>query len=326
MTKKQVAVAMGGYSSESDISKKSGQVVIDALDKNLFDVYAIHIDTAGWFFVDQNESKSTINRSDFSFDVNGTKVRPDAIFNTVHGTPGEDGYLQAYWELLGIPHTSPSFYSAALSFNKRDSLSVLKNFGVKCATSYYVNKDQAYDTTEIVKKVGLPCFVKPNRAGSSFGISRVTTFGGIDAALEIAFAEDDEVLIETELVGTEISVGVYTSNGEVIALPPTEIVTENDFFDYEAKYEGKSDEITPARISEEETHRVQEESKRIHQLLNMKGVTRSDFIIQHGVPYFIEINSTPGLTTESIIPKQVRAAGMGLTQFFGLLITESLYP
>jgi D-alanine-D-alanine ligase len=324
MTKKQVAVAMGGYSSESEISKKSGQVVIAALDKTLFDVYGIHIDEEDWYFLESDGTKNQVDRSNFSFEANGTQVTPDVVFNTVHGTPGEDGYLQAYWELLRIPHTSTSFYAAALSFNKRDSLSVLKNFGVKCANSYYVNKDQPYNTTEIVKKVGLPCFVKPNRAGSSFGISRVTTLEAIDAALEIAFAEDSEVLIETELVGTEVSVGVYTSNGEVIALPPTEIVSENDFFDYEAKYEGKSEEITPARISEEETQRVQEESKRIHQLLNMKGVTRSDFIIQEGVPYFIEINTTPGLSKESIIPQQARAAGMNLTAFFGLLINESL--
>lgn len=324
MAKKQVAVAMGGYSSESDISKKSGQVVVDALDKNLFDVYAIHIEHEGWQVIAKNGATSDVDRSDFSFSINDKKIIPDVVFNTVHGTPGEDGYLQAYWELLGIPHTSTSFYPAALSFNKRDCLSVLKNFGVKCATSYYVNKGQAYDSIEIVKKVGLPCFVKPNRAGSSFGISRVTTLEGIDAALKFAFAEDNEVLIESELVGVEVSVGVYSSKGKLIALPPTEIVSENDFFDYEAKYEGKSNEITPARISDEETKRVQEEAKRIYELLNMNGITRSDFIIQNGIPYFIEINTTPGLSTESIIPKQARAAGMNLTQFFGDVIKETL--
>lgn len=324
MTKIQVAVAMGGYSSESEISKKSGQVVVDAIDKEQYDVHAIHIEHEDWLYVSADGSKKPIDRSNFSFELDGHKVQPDVVFNTVHGTPGEDGFLQAYWELLGIPHTSTSFYPAALSFNKRDSLSVLKNFGVKCATSYYVNKGKPYDPTEIVKKVGLPCFVKPNRAGSSFGISRVTTLEDIDAAIEVAFVEDNEVLIETALVGTEVSVGVYTSEGEVTALPPTEIVSENDFFDYEAKYEGKSDEITPARISEEETQKVQGEAMRIYELLNMKGVTRSEFIIQKGVPYFIEINSTPGLSTESIIPKQVRATGMTLTQFFGRIISETL--
>ncbi len=267
MAKKHIAVAMGGYSSEFVISLKSGDVVCNALDKNEYEVYPVHILEEGWHFVAENGTKHSINKADFSFN-NGTEtIHPDAIFNTIHGTPGEDGYLQAYWELLGIPHTSTDYYQAALSFNKRDCLSVLKNFGVRTANSYYVNKGTEINLEEIIKKTGLPCFVKPNRSGSSFGISKVNEMAEIMPAIEKAFAEDSEIIIETALVGVEVSVGVYNKGEEIIALPVTEIVSENEFFDYEAKYLGKSQEITPARISEEETEMVKKEAIRIYKLL-----------------------------------------------------------
>lgn len=324
MAKKHIAVVMGGYSSEYGISLLSGAVVCESLDASKYEIYAIHILKEGWNFVDKNGHKYPINKTDFSFNNGFETIVPDAIFNTVHGTPGEDGYLQAYFELMRIPQTSTGFYQAALSFNKRDCLSVLKNFGIKCATSYYVNKGTKIHSEEIIKMVGLPCFVKPNRAGSSFGVSKVSTMEGLLPAIEKAFVEDTEILIETALVGVEVSVGVYQHDGEIIVLSPTEIVSENDFFDYEAKYLGKSQEITPARISKEEIFKVQSVSKQIYELLNMKGVTRSDFIIQKGEPFFIEINTTPGLSRESIIPKQAREAGMTLTQFFGILVEEAL--
>lgn len=324
MGKKRIAVAMGGYSSEFEISINSGGVVCNALDKNKYEVYPVHILEEGWYFVANNGTKHPVNRADFSFD-NGTEtIRPDAIFNTIHGTPGEDGYLQAYWELLKIPHTSTDYYSAALSFNKRDCLSVLKNFGIRAANSYYINKGGDINVEEIVKKTGLPCFVKPNRSGSSFGISKVNGMDGMMPAIEKAFTEDTEIIIETALVGTEVSVGVYNNDEEIIALPITEIVSENEFFDYEAKYLGKSQEITPARISEEETEMVQKEAVRIYKLLNMKGITRSEFILEKGKPYFLEINTNPGLSTESIVPKQAREAGMTLTEFFDILIQNVL--
>jgi D-alanine-D-alanine ligase len=324
MGKKHIAVAMGGYSSEFEISINSGGVVCNALDKNKYEVYPIHILEEGWYFVAENGKKHPVNKADFSF-YNGTEtIRPDAIFNTIHGTPGEDGYLQAYWELLGIPHTSTDYYSAALSFNKRDCLSVLKNFGVRAANSYYVNQGSEINVEEIVMKTGLPCFVKPNRSGSSFGISKVSKMEAIMPAIEKAFTEDSEIIIETALVGVEVSVGVYNNDEEIIALPVTEIVSENEFFDYEAKYLGKSQEITPARISEEETEMVKKEAIRIYKLLNMKGITRSEFIIEKGKPYFLEINTNPGLSTESIIPKQAREAGMTLSEFFDILIQNVL--
>ena len=323
MAKKKVAVAMGGYSSEYGISIQSGTIVCDALDKNIYEVYPVHILKDGWHFVAEDGSKNKIDKGDFSFKKNGETVIPDVVFNTVHGTPGEDGYLASYFELLGISHTSAGFYAAALSFNKRDCLTVLKGFGIHCATSFYVNKGSDIDTAAIISKIGLPCFVKPNRAGSSFGISKVQTEEELKPALEKAFAEDHEVIIESALVGTEVSVGVFKNNDELIAFNPTEIVSENSFFDYEAKYEGKSEEITPARISEEDTIAVQTEAIKIYSYLNMKGISRSDFIIQDGVPYFIEINATPGLSAESIVPRQVKDADMTLTEFFGILVEEA---
>ena len=315
---------MGGYSSEYEISLKSGTVVCESLDSSKYNVFPIHILKDGWNYIAPNGDEYPINKSDFSFEANGHKIFPDVVFNTVHGTPGEDGYLQAYWEMLEIPHTGTGFYQAALSFNKRDCLTVLQRFGVKCADSFYINIDSEIDSGEIIKKVGLPCFVKPNRAGSSFGISKVRTLNELLPAIEHAFTEDHEIIIETALVGIEVSVGTYKNGDLVIALPVTEIVSENDFFDYEAKYLGKSEEITPARISERETKLVQKEAKRIYNLLNMDGITRSDFIIQQGEPFFIEINTTPGISKESIIPKQAIVAGMTMGEFFEILIENAL--
>ncbi len=324
MAKINVAVLMGGYSSEYQISLNSGAVVCEYLDREKYNVYAVHILKTGWDYVSESGSKSPLNKADFTFSTEAGTVKPDVVFNTIHGTPGEDGKLQAYLELLGIPQTSTGYYQAALSFNKRDCLSVLKTFGVKCANSWYLNKGNEINPAEIVKKVGLPCFVKPNRSGSSFGVSKVHDLEELLPAIEKAFAEDHEIIIETALKGPEVSVGVYLKEGVITALPVTEIVSENDFFDYEAKYLGKSQEITPARISEEETERAQQMAMNIYRFLNMKGVTRSDFILQKGVPFFIEINTTPGLSKESIIPKQARDAGMTLTEFFDVLVQEGL--
>lgn len=315
---------MGGYSSEYQISLLSGGVVCEALNADKYQIYPVHILKEGWCYVAPDGSKHPIDKDTFGFKVAGEKIIPDAVFNTIHGTPGEDGYMQAYWKLIGIPHTSTDFYQAALSFNKRDCLSVLSHFGIKCANSYYLNKGSEISLDEIVKKVGLPCFVKPNRAGSSFGVSKVSDMAGLLPAINLAFTEDSELIIETALVGTEVSVGVYNDGDKVIVLPVTEIVSENEFFDYEAKYLGKSQEITPARISQEETEKAQAEAKRIYTVLNMTGITRSEFILQDGEPYFIEINTTPGLSKESIVPKQAREAGMTLTQFFGILVENAL--
>ena len=203
-----------------------------------------------------------------------------------------------------------------MTFNKRDLLSVLKPYGIKTAISYYLNKGDVINTAEIVKKVGLPCFVKPNKAGSSFGISKVKSEAELPIAIEVAYKEDNEIIIESFLDGTEVSVGVINYQGEIKVLPITEIVSDNDFFDYEAKYEGKSQEITPARISDELTQKVGETAKRAYEVLKMKGFSRSEFIIVDNEPYMLEMNTIPGLTTESLIPQQAQAAGISLQDLF----------
>lgn len=324
MNKKRVAVAMGGYSGEYEVSIGSGRVVCDHLNKEKYDIYPVTISKNGWFYTPTPEIEIPIDKADFSFMIDGEKIIPEVVFNTIHGTPGEDGYLQAYLTLIGIPQTSADFYPAALSFNKRDCLSVLKNFGVHCANSYFLNKDMTYDIQSITTSVGLPCFVKPNRAGSSLGISKVKTMDELVPAIEKAFLTDDEILIETALVGTEVQVGVYTHHGREVALPATEIVSHNEFFDYKAKYHGESEEITPARISKEDTKKVQSEAIKIHRILKMKGITRTDFIIQDGIPYFLEMNTTPGLSIESIVPKQAKEAGLSLEDLFDILVQEAL--
>ena len=323
MDKKIVAVAMGGYSSEFEISLQSGSVVIEAIDKTRFDVYEVHVLKKGWFYVFKDGSKVEVNKNTFGCTYQGNVIVPDVIFNTIHGTPGEDGYLAAYCELIQVPQTSTGCYEAALSFNKRDCLTVLKNFGINCATSYHINEGDFIEADKIINKVGLPCFVKPNRAGSSYGISKVSSSEMLIDAILNAYKEDKEVIIESMLVGAEVSVGVYEHENELHVFNPTEIVSENDFFDYEAKYLGKSEEITPARISASETKAVQEEAKKIYVLLNMKGITRTDFIIQNGVPFVIETNTTPGLSKESIIPKQAKDAGISLSKFFSMLIENA---
>ncbi|MBX9887661.1 MAG: D-alanine--D-alanine ligase [Flavobacteriaceae bacterium] len=313
---KNIAIIMGGYSSEYKISLISGNVVYNNLDKSKYNGFRIHIFEEKWVYVDGNDAEFPIDKNDFSTTVNGEKVNFDCVFNAIHGTPGEDGLMQAYFELLKIPHTSCGYYQAALTFNKRDLLSVLKPYGIKTAISYYLNKGDEIDTAEITAKVGMPCFVKPNKAGSSFGISKVKTEAELPIAIAMAYKEDDEIIIESFLDGTEVSVGVINYKGEIVVLPITEIVSENDFFDYEAKYQGKSQEITPARISDEMTKKVAAIAKRAYEVLKMKGFSRSEFILVNGEPHMLEMNTIPGLTTESLIPQQAAAAGISLEDLF----------
>ena len=322
--RKNIAIIMGGYSSEFKISLKSGGVVHDYLDADTFNSFCIHIYKDRWIYVDDEGNESPVNKNDFSITTENGKRTFDCVFNAIHGTPGEDGLLQAYFELLGIPQTSCDQYQAALTFNKRDLLSVLKPYGIKSAASYYLNLGDEIDEDAIVAKVGLPCFVKANKAGSSFGVSKVYKKKELRMAIENAYQEDDEIIIEAFLDGTEVSVGVITYNGKTKVLPITEIVTENDFFDYEAKYEGKSEEITPARISETQKKKVSELAKRVYEILKMKGYSRSEFIFVGEEPFMLEMNTTPGLTTESILPKQAKEAGISLTQLFGSAIDEAL--
>ncbi|MGZ9675531.1 D-alanine--D-alanine ligase [Flavobacterium sp. GNP001] len=313
---KNIAIIMGGYSSEYKISLISGNVVFQYLDKTKYNGFRIHIYKEKWVYVDAQDQEFPIDKNDFSVTVAGQKISFDCVFNAIHGTPGEDGLMQAYFELLQIPQTACDYYQAALTFNKRDLLSVLKPYGIKTATSFYLNKGDVVDTTAIVNKVGLPCFVKPNKAGSSFGISKVKTEAELPTAIETAYKEDNEIIIESFLDGTEVSVGVINYQGAITVLPITEIVSENDFFDYEAKYLGKSQEITPARISDEMTQKVGAIAKRAYEVLKMKGFSRSEFIIVDGEPHMLEMNTIPGLTTESLIPQQAKAAGIELKDLF----------
>jgi len=313
---KNVAIIMGGYSSEYKISLTSGNVVFNQLDKSKYNLFRVHILPEKWVYVDENEEEFSINRDDFSVSINGKKISFDVVFNAIHGTPGEDGLLQAYFQLLGIPQTSCDYYQAALTFNKRDLLSVLKPYGIKTATSFYLNLGDNINSEEIISKVGLPCFVKPNKSGSSFGISKVKSLEELLPAIENAYKEDNEIIIESFLDGTEVSVGVINFKGEIKVLPITEIVSENDFFDYEAKYLGKSKEIKPARISEELKVKIENVAKRAYEVLKMKGFSRSEFIIVNNEPHMLEMNTIPGLTTESILPQQAREAGISLPELF----------
>ena len=321
--KKNIAIVMGGYSNEVEISLNSGNVVASNLDATKYTVFPVHILPNKWVAIIEN-TEFKINKNDFSITINDKKIFFDVVFNAIHGNPGENGVFLAYLELLGIKHTSAPFYQMALTFNKHDTISVLRQFGIKAAKSIHLNKNDKIDIDHIVNTIKLPCFVKANNAGSSFGVSKVYDKSNLKKAIDFSFKEDDEVLIESFLDGTEVSVGVYQFNDEVKVLEMTEIVSENDFFDFEAKYLGKSKEITPARISKEERALLHDVAIKIYKKLNMKGMTRSDFIFVNGEPHFIEMNTVPGLATESILPQQIRAAGMTLSEFFGMAIESCI--
>ncbi|MEM1001333.1 MAG: D-alanine--D-alanine ligase [Bacteroidota bacterium] len=321
---KTIAIIMGGYSSEFEISLKSGQVVFEHLDKKSYRAFRVHIFKNKWVVLDENDVEYPINKDDFSTIIHGKIIKFDCVFNAIHGSPGEDGYMQGYLELLEIPHTSCTMYQAALTFNKRDLLATLQPFGIKSAANYYVNKGDNIDEKSIVNKVGLPCFVKANRAGSSFGVSKVYKSEDLKPAIESAFKEDDEVIVEAFLDGTEVSVGVISYKGETKVLPITEIVSENDFFDYKAKYLGQSQEITPARISKELQEEVSSIAHKLYSVLGLTGFSRSEFIFKDGCPYLLEVNTVPGLTGESILPQQAAEAGISLSELFGNAIEEAL--
>lgn len=322
--KKNIAIIMGGFSSEFEISLKSGNVVYDTLDKNKYNLYRIHIFTDKWVYVNDEHIEFPIDKNDFSVLINNQKITFDCVFNAIHGTPGEDGQMQAYFELLNIPQTSCGMYQAALTYNKRDCLSVLKPYGIKTAKSYFLNLGDTIDEKAIINTVGLPCFVKANKAGSSFGVSKVYKQEELKNAIDIAFKEDDEIIIEEFLDGTEVSVGVISYKGKILVLPPTEIVSDNDFFDYKAKYLGQSQEITPARISKNDLDKVTSVAKKVYEVLRMSGFSRSEYIFKNGEPHLLEINTVPGLTRESILPQQAKAAGIALESLFDNAIVEAL--
>jgi D-alanine-D-alanine ligase len=307
-----VAVVMGGYSDESVISLRSGQLILNQIDRSKYQPFEVHVLLSEWYCLIDNE-KYPINKADFSFTKDNKTIKFDVAVNTVHGTPGEDGHLQSYWELIDLPYTGCNYYQSSLTFNKRDTLSVLSKFNIPKANSIYLTKGAVIDSEKIIAELGLPFFVKPNQSGSSLGVSKVDTLDQLDKALEFAFAEDPEILIESYLNGREVSVGVLKYKGKTKVLGITEILSQNDFFDYEAKYLGKSDEITPARISETIENRVVEMAKKIYESLGMTGFSRTDFIIMNDIPHFIEINTNPGLSPQSIFPQQATFAKIAMT-------------
>lgn len=307
----RVAVVAGGYSDESVVSLKSCELIYASLNPEKYDRTRVRILKEGWYAEIEGE-KYPINKGDFSFEKNGKKITFDVVFNTIHGTPGEDGYLQAYFEMIGLAYNGCPFYQSALTFNKKDCIAVLSKYGIPHAKSIYINKGDQYVTKEILDQVGLPCFVKPNRSGSSLGISKVFKEEEFEAAMQKAFHEDKEVLVESFLDGTEVSVGVLNYKGETMVLGITEIVSHTEFFDYDAKYNGLSDEITPARLTPEVEQRVREVAAKAYKCINMSGFSRSEYIIVNGEPHFIEMNTLPGFSPASIFPQQAAYAGIAL--------------
>lgn len=320
---KNIAVVMGGYSSERLISMKSGKVVAKNLQSEEFSVYTVVIERESWNLVLGNQ-KYNINKKDFSTNINGKNIFFDAVFIAIHGTPGEDGKFQSYLDELKIPYTTSGSAAAALSFNKGKCNEYLRENGFLCAQSYLLHKETVINENDILKRVGIPCFVKPNKNGSSFGASKVKEKEKLQEAIENAFNHDNEVLIETFLEGKEITCGIHNFGNELITFPATEIISENDFFDFEAKYEGKSQEITPARISDELALKIACKAKEIYRLLNLNGIARIDFIIQNNEPFIIEANTVPGLSEESIIPQQAACAGISLKDLFTMAVHHAM--
>jgi len=324
--KKKIALVTGGFSGEAVISYRSANTIYNHLDKDRFDVYKIDINPQGWFYEDALGNKTEVNKNDFTISYNNKKVSFDAVFIGMHGTPGEDGKLQGYFDLLGLPYTSCNSSTSALTFNKRYTTAVAGMSGINVARSVLFIKDQFTSADEVVKNLNFPVFVKPNNGGSSIGMSKVNKPSEeLGAAIEKAFKEDDQVIVEEMIEGREFTVGVFRTKGEVVVLPITEVVAHKEFFDFEAKYGGKSSETTPAQLPEEWKAKLDEAAKKIYQVFNCRGVVRIDFIYneQQNKPYMLEINSIPGQSDASVVPQQVRAKGWDLKEFYTKLVEEA---
>lgn len=310
--KRIIAIIAGGDSSEHDVSLRSAQGIYSFLDKERYCVYVVEITGLAWEAHLEDGTRSTVDKNDFSFMVKGQKVKPDYCYITIHGTPGENGLLQGYLDLMRIPYSTSGVLVEALTFNKFTLNQYLKSWGVSVSESIMLRKGQTISNEEVIQRVGLPCFIKPNAGGSSFGVTKVKTPEQIQPAIELAMQEEGaEVMIEAFMKGTEISCGHYKTKKREVALPITEVVPANEFFDYNAKYNGEVQEITPARLSDEVTDRVHKLNSAIYQILGGNGIIRVDYIIGEGDKIqMLEINTTPGMTATSFIPQQVKAAGM----------------
>ena len=323
--KKTIALVTGGFSGEAVISYKSAVTIDNNLDKTKFNVYKIDINPSGWFYEDNNGKKTEVDKNDFTLTLNGDKIKFAAVFIGMHGTPGEDGKLQGYFDTLKIPYTSCDAGTSAITFNKRYTVAVASFSGIKVAKSVLLIKDNFGSPEEVVQNLKFPVFVKPNNGGSSIGMSKVNKASDeLGAAIEKAFKEDDQVLIEEYIKGRELTIGVFKTKGNIITLPMTEIISKKDFFDYEAKYEGASTEVTPAQVDESIAEQIRNTAKKIYALFNCRGVVRIDFIYneEEGRPYMLEINTIPGQSDASLVPQQVRAMGWSLKEFYTRLVEE----
>ena len=317
--KRNIAIVCGGDSSEHDVSMRSAQGLYSFFDKERYNIYVVDVKGQDWHVDLQNGDMAKIDKNDFSFKMDGKTVTFDYAYITIHGTPGENGLMQGYFELLHIPYSTSGVLVEAMTFDKYVLNNYLRGFGVNVAESVLLRRgeEEKYSDEEIEKRIGMPCFVKPAADGSSFGVSKVKNADQLAPALRVAFMESDEVMVESFMKGTEISIGCYKTRDKAVAFPATEVVTSNEFFDYDAKYNGQVQEITPARLSPETTKRVEEETSRIYDILHCNGIIRIDYIISKDADgndkiNMLEINTTPGMTATSFIPQQVRAAGLDI--------------
>lgn len=312
--KRNIAIIAGGDSSEHDVSLRSAQGIYSFMDKERYNVYIVEVTGLTWKAHLENDTYSIVDKNDFSFQVGDNKVKPDYCYITIHGTPGENGLFQGYLDLLRIPYSTSGVLVEALTFNKFTLNQYLKSWGVSVSESILIRKGQTISNEEVIGRVGLPCFIKPNAGGSSFGVTKVKTPEQIQPAIELAMKEKgEEVMIEAFMKGIEISCGHYKTKKHEVALPITEVVPANEFFDYNAKYNGEVQEITPARLPQDVTDRVHKINSAIYQILGANGIIRMDYIITEGNKInLLEINTTPGMTATSFIPQQVRAAGLDM--------------
>jgi D-alanine-D-alanine ligase len=317
---KTIAIVAGGDSSEFEISVKSAHEVSKTLSSRYI-TYIIVIKGLNWYWEDQKGRYHNIDKNDFSLLHNDQKIKFDGVFVAIHGTPGENGLLQGYFDMMGIPYTSCNAFCSALTFNKQACKLFLKEYGITMADAVLIRKGDSSDLTGILKHIGLPCFVKPNDSGSSFGVTKVKKAEEFLPAIETAFKESNEVLVEAFMKGREVACGVVKTKNKTLVLPVTEIISKNEFFDYEAKYTvGKSSEITPANMPASITDEIQSISLKVCNLLGTNGIVRVDFIVIGEKPYFLEINTVPGMTKESLVPQQAVASGITLEEFYSIAI------
>ena len=323
--KKRIALVTGGLSGEAQISYKSAITVGNNVDRDKYEVYRIDINPEGWWYEPVNGERSKVNRDDFSVNDGGVQIRFDAILLCIHGTPGEDGKLQGYFDMLKLPYTSCDAATSALTFNKRYTVAVAAFGGIHVAKSIHLFKHTPVSPAEILQSLSLPVFVKPNNGGSSIGMSKVNVADELAPALEKAFQEDDQILIEEFISGREFTIGVFKNKGVIQVLPITEIFTGNEFFDFEAKYQGKSKEVTPAEIDVTMQQQLESAAQKVYELLNCRGVVRIDFIynLEKKQPYMLEVNTVPGQSEASVIPQQVRAMGISLKDFYSAVIEQA---